>query len=222
VEVAALKGASWRFQEFDAETEIVAQYAEPSESGLLISGFAGRALYTECGKRQICALHILGDFIGLHGFYLKVMDHAVVALTPCRIAFVQNVTLQEITETYPHLSRMLAMTVAIDAAIGRNWIINRGRQKGEVMMASFLCGVFKRFEVVGATTGSSFPFPLTQATLGDALGLTSVHTNRVLQALRATGYITWDNGTITIHDWDALASFAGFDPTYLNIVDRKR
>ena len=59
---------------------------------------------------------------------------------------------------------------------------------------------------------------MTQAELGDALGLSTVHVNRTLQELRGAGLITLKQSTLTVDDWDGLVEAAGFDPTYLHLV----
>ncbi|WP_415843750.1 helix-turn-helix domain-containing protein [Vreelandella rituensis] len=61
-----------------------------------------------------------------------------------------------------------------------------------------------------------FEFPLTQAELGESLGLTPVHTNYAYQKLRREGLVTLDKKRLTIHDWERLKTFSQFDPLYLN------
>jgi hypothetical protein len=46
--------------------------------------------------------------------------------------------------------------------------------------------------------------------------------NRVIQALRREGLISWINQTITIIDWDRIQEVAEFDPTYLSMVREPR
>jgi CRP-like cAMP-binding protein len=69
---------------------------------------------------------------------------------------------------------------------------------------------------IGLTEGDRFQLPLTQAALGDALGLTSVHVNRVLRKLRLDGAMTLTGGTLEISDILVLAAVAGFDDSYLH------
>src|SRR3712207_9002491 len=58
----------------------------PSESCLVLEGFTCRYKLLPDGKRQIMAVHIPGDFVDLHSFILKKMDHGVATLTPCKVA----------------------------------------------------------------------------------------------------------------------------------------
>jgi CRP-like cAMP-binding protein len=61
-----------------------------------------------------------------------------------------------------------------------------------------------------------FDFPLTQEQLGDATGLTAVHTNRTLQSLRKEGLISLSSNRLSILDWDALTEVGDFNERYLH------
>jgi DNA-binding transcriptional regulator LsrR (DeoR family) len=62
--------------------------------------------------------------------------------------------------------------------------------------------------------------PLTQELIADALGLTPVHVNRTLRALREDGLIAMDGRSITILDFEALALLSDFENSYLGAVGR--
>jgi CRP-like cAMP-binding protein len=74
-----------------------------------------------------------------------------------------------------------------------------------------------RFKSVDLAPDGSLGLPLTQEELGDALGLSTVHVNRVLQALRADGLITLQSGKLTINDWESLQEAGEFEPNYLHL-----
>jgi CRP-like cAMP-binding protein len=57
---------------------------------------------------------------------------------------------------------------------------------------------------------------LTQDLLGDALGLSSVHVNRVLRQLRERELVTLRQKELVIHDTQGLRILAGFDISYLD------
>jgi DNA-binding transcriptional regulator LsrR (DeoR family) len=58
--------------------------------------------------------------------------------------------------------------------------------------------------------------PVTQTDVGDALGLSSVHVNRVLQDMRRDRLISWRGSSVTILKWEELQMSCAFDPTYLH------
>jgi CRP-like cAMP-binding protein len=166
--------------------------------------------------------HVAGDFVDLHAFLLKTMDHGITALSRCRVGYAKHGDLKKITEKAPHLARLLWLDTLVDGAIHREWIVAMGRRSRKSHLAHLICELFVRLEGVGRTTGPSFHFPLSQAEMADVLGLSAVHMNRVIQNLRREGLISWVNQTITILDWDKIREVAEFDPTYLSMVKEPR
>jgi CRP-like cAMP-binding protein len=211
-----------RERRFSVGEDLVSQGTRPNYSTLLIEGFAARYKTMEDGGRQITALNLSGDFVDLHAFPLKVMDHGIVAMSPCHAAFVDHADLVRITEEAPHLTRLLWLDTLVDGAIHREWIVAMGRRTKKAHLAHLICELFMRLQVVRHTEGDSFHFPLSQAEMADVLGLSIVHFNKTLQALRKEGLFTWDNRTIVILDWKRLREVAEFDPTYLNLFVEPR
>jgi CRP-like cAMP-binding protein len=72
--------------------------------------------------------------------------------------------------------------------------------------------------MAGLAGAKSFGFPMTQGEMADALGISVVHVNRVLQHLRRDGLVALGRGTLLIRDWNGLARAADFDPAYLKSV----
>lgn len=73
-------------------------------------------------------------------------------------------------------------------------------------------------KALGLANGAAFDLPLTQEQLADALGLTSVHVNRVLKRLRDEGLMELRNRTITLLNPERLAATAAFNPSYLHLT----
>jgi len=69
---------------------------------------------------------------------------------------------------------------------------------------------------VGLGGRDGFQFPVTQAELADALGLSTVHANRVVQELRRAGIVAWRGPAVVILDWAGLREAGGFDAAYLH------
>lgn len=207
---------------YAADQDIVAQDSRPASSQLLLEGLAGRYKVLADGSRQITAVHVPGDFMDLHGFLLKKMAHGVVALTPCRLALVEHATLRRLTETAPHLTRMLWLDTLIDGSIHREWIVAMGRRSADARLAHFVCELYVRLKIVDRVGDLSFRLPLTQSEIADVLGLSVVHVNRTLQRLRRDGIIKWDGDLIQIGDWKKLADLAEFDDTYLCLIKEPR
>lgn len=201
---------------------IVGEGIRQTHSQLLLSGVAARSKLMADGRRQITELHIPGDFVDLHSFLLKRLEHDVVALTPVRTGCAPHESIAALTEGAPHLTRMLWLSTLIDAAIHREWIISAGRRSALQQIGCLFCEIWTRYDVVGLTEGDRCPFPLTQVQLADACGLTAVHVNRVLKELRAEGLVIWRDGELVLPDRDRLAARTGFDPGYLTLEREPR
>ncbi|WP_338105647.1 helix-turn-helix domain-containing protein [Microvirga tunisiensis] len=59
--------------------------------------------------------------------------------------------------------------------------------------------------------------PITQGEFADAIGVTPVHVNRVLQTMRADGLIELNGDRLNIPDWEKLKEAGEFDPNYLHL-----
>jgi CRP-like cAMP-binding protein len=200
-----------------AGQEIVREGSSPYESMLLIDGLTGRVVTLQDGSQQITALHVGGDFVDLHSFLLRRMDHSVVALTDCTIATVSHPKLRDLTSRYPHLTRLLWLSTLLDAAIHRQWLAAMGRREAVAQLAHLLCELYLRLNVVGLAADHAFDLPLNQAVLANALGRSRATVNGAAQQVRADGLVSWSGAQVEILDWAGLAALAQFDPTYLQL-----
>ncbi|MBZ9995206.1 Crp/Fnr family transcriptional regulator [Mesorhizobium sp. BH1-1-4] len=202
---------------FATGEDIVVEGSRPTYSTLIVDGLAARYKVLEDGGRQFTSLQVPGDFVDLHAFLLKTMDHGIIALSPCHVIAADHSKLRAITEQAPHLTRLLWLDTLVDGAIHREWIVAMGRRSKTAHLAHLLCELFVRLQVVKHTRGMTFRLPLSQAELADVLGLSVVHMNRVIGALRNLGAIGWTSHMVTILDWERLMTIAEFDPTYLSM-----
>jgi CRP-like cAMP-binding protein len=199
------------------DQDIVREGDRPSECCLAVEGFVCRYKLTDQGKRQIFSFHIAGDIPDLQSLHLKVMDHSLMTLTSCKLAFIPHQSLTELMRKCPRVSDVMWRDTLIDAAIFREWMMGIGRRSAYTRIAHVLCEVFFKMRSVGLGNGNGCEWPVTQAELGDALGLSTVHVNRSLQELRGDGLIELRGGSLTILNWDGLTKAGEFDPTYLHL-----
>ncbi len=219
-EEAAIREAISDVQNVPSDRTIIKPDVDMSTSTLLLDGIMCRYKDLSEGQRQITELHVAGDFVDLHSFTLKRLDHSVMAMTPCRVAVVPHERLQRLTEQFPHLARVYWFATNLDAAIHREWAVSLGRRSAIARIAHLLCELFVRLQIVELTNKNSYDFPLTQTELAECLGLTPVHVNRMLQELRGRELITIEGRRVTLLDRDALEALAEFNPNYL-YLERK-
>ena len=58
--------------------------------------------------------------------------------------------------------------------------------------------------------------PLTQEQIGEAMGITAVHANRIIEQLREEDVVDFYRGRVTILDEAKLQELADFDDRYLH------
>jgi CRP-like cAMP-binding protein len=98
----------------------------------------------------------------------------------------------------------------------RAWIVSLGRRSSVESVAHLLLELYVRGIRAGISTSDQVEFPLSQTVLADALGMTPVHINRVLQELRRSGAMELQRGIMRIIDPRALTQLSGFDDNYLH------
>ncbi len=221
-EEQALRAAIAEERDHPADRTLIRENQELNASTLLVEGLVCRHKDLRNGGRQITALHVSGDFVDLHGFTLKRLDHNIMTLTPCRVALVPHARLTEITETLPHLTRLLWLSTTLDAAIQREWELSLGRRTALAKAAHLFCELRVRLGLIGLAEEAGYALPLTQAELGECLGLTAVNVNRTLRELRERGLMEFRGHEVSILDRAGLERIAEFKDNYLYLEKRPR
>src|ERR1700744_4993352 len=216
-ECAAVKEGTQDLHEVAAREDVISQGDRTGGVKLLLEGFACRYKVLEDGRRQIVAYFVPGDLCDLRVFILKRMDHSIGSLTASRVAILAPDAILGLTNRFPNLTRALWWSTLVKEAIAREWIVNVGQRNARERMAHLFCEVLYRFRAVDLNEGNSCTLPLTQVELAETLGLSSVHVNRTLQELRRQKLITFEGGTLTIQDLDALKELSFFNPDYLHL-----
>ena len=215
-DLAILRGIAIQEKAFQSNHNLVLEGDKPSQSFVVLDGLVGSTKYTGEGKRQITSFFVTGDIPDLHGLHLSVMDCTFSTLTPSRIGFMRHDTLRAICEQHPRIATALWRSTLIDAAIYREWVTNVGRREAFTRMAHILCELVCRLRAAGCIEDHVADIPITQAALGDALGLSTVHVNRTLQELRRKGLIATSGARVQAVNWPDLVRAGDFDATYLH------
>lgn len=203
-------------KQFPAGQEIVARCTRPEAVHVILSGYAGCLKSLPDRQRQIVAYFLPGDTCNLNVAILGHMDHSIIALSPCEVAYFSTSVLEELLSRQA-LARALLWTTLVDEGVSREWLLNMGQRSSERRMAHLFCELRYRLAAVDLVEDESFSFPLTQVQLADTLGITAVHANRMLQQLRALGLIELKRGQLKILDLGDLENFCDFDSRYLHL-----
>jgi CRP-like cAMP-binding protein len=172
-----------------------------------LSGWACRQSILSDGRRQIFCFLIPGDIISATSKSLSLTS--IVALTPGVTA---EVLISEVAN--PRDASGSIYSKLIDAAeqetqeLLHDQIVRLGRMNGLAAMAHLLLELQRRLSRVGLASGQTFPMPLRQEALADALGMSAVHVNRTLQQLRHNKLINCSGREVTILDAGRLTELA--------------
>jgi len=203
-------------KDYAAERAVVRDGERATECCLIIDGFCVRSKTIPDGKRQILSIHIPGEIPDLMSLFLHVMDHDLSTLTPCRLGFIHHETLQKLHRRRPNVAEIFWRDTLIDAAMFREWIVNVGQRPAPARLAHVIVELRERLKVIGHVAGESFDMPLTQEQIGEALGITAVHANRVIKQLRQDGVVDLHRGRVTVLSESRLMELADFDHRYLH------
>lgn len=218
-EVAALEAVIHDVEVIPPRTALANRGERLRCSTLIVEGFACRYMDARDGYRQILSYHIPGDFLDLHGYPTRYIDHDVATISQATIAYIRHDRLDAIMREQPHLASLLWFSTLLDAALHREWIFRIGRLDALGRIAHFICETYCRMRAVGRASEGRCDLPLTQQDLGDIAGLTSVHVNRTLRRLREEEVAVIGRGGLHILDIDRLARLGEFKADYLYLED---
>ncbi len=202
-------------------SRIIGEGDNPDDVHLVLEGLACRSKITSHGKRTIFALLLPGDFCDLNVFILKSMDHDIRTIARSRLVEIPRATVLELTNR-PTIVRALWWATLVDEATLREWLVNIGQRDALQRMAHLFCELHMRMSSIGLAEGGHFELPISQAALGDALGISPVHTNRMLQDLRSENLVDFRSRQIKIPDVRRLHRMCDFNPNYLHLDGGKK
>jgi CRP-like cAMP-binding protein len=112
----------------------------------------------------------------------------------------------------PQFALALSWLAAHEAAFYAEHIIDTGRRTPPERLAHFLLELHSRLAMVGRADDTSFDLPFSQEVLGDVLGLSVPHLNRMMSQLRFEGLVSIANRRVEFPDLHAIQVRAHFQP----------
>ncbi|GJE44683.1 Crp/Fnr family transcriptional regulator [Methylobacterium soli] len=212
---AALEALRGFVRSVPRNTVLMEQEGVADHALVVLAGFASRYKRRVSGRRQIVGYLVPGDFCDRGALHAYPLDHAIETLTDCRIAKVPRVAYLDLLGRHPRIALALQHARLAEEATTREWVVNLGMRSGLERTAHLLCELMERLESIGHASDGRYDLPLTQVDLADALGLSSVHVNRVLQALRRDGLISLQGRCLQILAPRQLQQLAEFEGGYL-------
>ena len=194
-------------------SELLAEGVAAPTPRLLLSGWACRQRLLPDGRRQSFGFVIPGDLIGVAVESSPLARVGVFALT--RTESVDASALRAAAldpAAHPSLARFMAAIASMDEQRLLDHVVRLGRYTAYERVAHLLLELSDRLAVAGLGDERRFPLPITQECLADALGLSVVHVNRILQQLRRERLIEISAGQVMLLDRSALNQVADYVP----------
>lgn len=209
-----LEGMVHKTSEYGDGEILVERGTRLSRTALLLDGLVFRTIQ-QGDQRSIVGINVPGDFVDLHGFALRRLDHNVVTVGKARVAWMDHTEIERAFNERPALARALWFSSLLDAAIHRKWIQMLERHDAPRRIAHIFCELHARLGFVGRATPRAVRTPFTQFDLADMCGVSAVHANRAVSKLREVELAEIRRGTFYPLDWQGLYKYAQFEPSYL-------
>jgi CRP-like cAMP-binding protein len=196
-------------------SDLVAEGYEYRKLSFVADGFAARYKLLRNGKRQVVNVVLPGDIIGMPVSFHERAPYSVIAITNVRLQvcgfdpFIQHCYRQ------PQFGLLLSWLAVEEAATYAEHIVDTGRRTPVERLARLLLEIHSRLESVGRAAPSSFDLPFSQEVLGDVLGLSVPHLNRMFGRLRTDGLIAITEHRVEFADLPALRRLCHFQPLEL-------
>lgn len=174
----------------------------------LLSGWAFRHKTLADGRRQILNILLPGDLVGLQAKMFDQAHHGVEALSEVVLCGFTRDHIWDVFRTFPDMALDITWLAANEERITDEALLSVGRRTAAERMAWLVLHIWQRTENLDLVRDGALPLPITQAHIADMLGLSLVHTNRTLQALRRRGLFELSGGTLRAVDEDGLARLA--------------
>ncbi|MEE9352020.1 MAG: Crp/Fnr family transcriptional regulator [Thiotrichaceae bacterium] len=159
------------------------------------------------GDRQILRFALPGDFLCYKVGRHNVMDHSAIVVSDATLCAFPIDRFRDTIAELPELSFAISSITETSTQRCHSSLTTIASHPAEAKVAFLLLSLFIR-ELDLKKSATCIPFPITQEDIADALGLTSIHVNRVFQSLRKQGLIECKNRCLWVPDKSALAKTA--------------
>ncbi|MCE8548482.1 Crp/Fnr family transcriptional regulator [Ruegeria pomeroyi] len=190
-------------------THLLSQGERSPQLFTALSGMGLKYKMLRNGSRQVVGFVMPGDFLGLQAGVMGEMGHSVEAVTEMTLCVFNRAAIWELFSAHPERSFAIAHLAAVEEHFLGDALATVGQRPAYEKIAWAMARFFNRAKATGQAVKNTAPLPFRQQDLADGLGLSLVHTNKQLAVLRRDGVLSWQNGTLTVHDPKALERIAG-------------
>ena len=206
--VAALQGPP---QKLAARSQL-GRAGDPATSAYVVhEGWAFAYTLLANGERQVHGFLLPGNMVRLGDLFRDRAGRGVETITDMVVSEISMDSLRRVSRQWPEIFELLLrLQSQVQSALVEQ-LVDLGRRDSRARVAHLLLRLERRLMRIGHAAPEGYYCPISQYLIADALGLTAIHVNRVLRALREAGVVTLRKDRVTIHDRARLAEIAGLD-----------
>lgn len=206
--IEAFKSSEMRFGRGE---QVLAQGVRATRLFTILEGVLMRYRLLEDGRRQILNFNFPGDLVGLQSAFDAELGHGVDALVEARLCVFPRERFFELATTHPRLSFDVTWLAAREEAALEEHLVALGQRNARERMTYLAVYLVQRGMETGVAADGVLRMTITQGQVADMLGLSLVHTNRSMQALRRAGLVDWTLNSIAVPDLAAARAYAQMD-----------
>lgn len=176
----------------------------------LTEGWVSRVRTLPDGRAQGIVVFLPGDLFAVKALYFTRQPDAILASSKARAQAIGYEALGAAAKADPEIALRLLWQLMEDERRLHNHVVMLGAGSARERMAALLLDLRGRLVLSGGLSPQAqrFTTPFTQEELGDMVGLSTIHVNRVLRELREAGLATVRRGRVQIDDPEGLAKLS--------------
>lgn len=183
---------------FPARGSVVVAGEEVDSIFVVKDGWAVSYTLFPDGRRQNIRVHLPGDVMALSSIAYSHQTIHIDAVTDTTVCPFPKKRIATLFEKSPRLSALFMAIAMRDKVALRDTIRMLGRMNAEDRLGYFLLDTLARLRVGTEADRVAFDLPMSQAMIGDTIGISFVSVNRAFKELTTLGLIARQGREVTI------------------------
>lgn len=164
------------------------------------------------GTEIVADIYHPGDLVAVSQIGSELSTLTYAAMTDVELGALPRSALPKLFETFPRLVALFFAFVAVERATVMDRLRAMGRRSARDRVALFLLQTHARLRLADAVEQGTgrFAMPLSQETIGNTVGLSTVSVNRAIRLLEAQGHVARDGRMLRLPQRELLAREVDF------------
>lgn len=188
----------------DPGTPVLLQGSNSPQLFTVLHGMGLRYRMLSNGERQVVNFVFPGEFLGLQAGLMGEMGHSVEATTKLTLCVFDRKELWNFIKANPEKGFEMAWLAAVEEHFLGSALTTVGQRTALQAVSWAFVKLYLRAQASGSLDGNRMRFPFRQQDLADALGISLVHTNKMISKLRNQQLISWEGEWLRVLDLHAL------------------